>query len=297
MGKRPKKLLDQVRDALRAQHYSIHTEKTYVRWIKRYILFHGKRHPKKMGVPEIEAFLIHLAVDQNMAASTQTQALSALLFLYREVLEKELGGPIDQIRVRRPGQRVPTVLTREEVRLLLSALPGTDQTQLIVKLLYGSGLRLIECLRLRIIDLDFDHRQIAVRARKGPVTTSPCSPIASLSLSGNTCSASKQFTNKTSQMAMAPSIYLLLSRKRTLEIGAGNTSSRPAISPQIPDPASRAAIIWARAARRKQSEKRSKQSVSTNLPVAAPCAIALLLTCWMTGTTSELCKSCSVTRT
>jgi len=169
MNKQPKKLLDQVRDALRAQHYSIHTEKTYVEWIKRYILFHDKRHPNKMDVPEIEAFLTYLAADQNVAASTQNQALSALLFLYHEVLEKELQGPIDQIRARRPGQRVPTVLTREEVRLLLDALPGTAQTQLIVKLLYGSGLRLIECLRLRIVDLDFDHRQIAVRARKGPV--------------------------------------------------------------------------------------------------------------------------------
>ena len=187
MGKRPRKLLDQactelcrsVRNALRAQHYSIHTEETYVRWIKRYILFHDKRHPKKMGVPEIEAFLTHLAVDQNMAASTQNQALSALLFLYREVLEIELEGTatlppdseetVDHIRAKRPGQRVPTVLTREKVHLLLNALPGPNQTQLVVRLLYGSGLRLIECLRLRIIDLDFDHRQIAVRARKGKI--------------------------------------------------------------------------------------------------------------------------------
>jgi len=175
MGKRPKKLLDQactelcrsVRDALRAQHYSIHTEETYVRWIKRYILFHDKRHPEKMDTPEIEAFLTHLAVDQNMAASTQNQALSALLFLYLQVLEKELQGPVDHIRAKRPEQRVPTVLTRKEVRMLLEALPGADQTRLIVSLLYGSGLRLIEGLRLRIIDLDFGHRQITVRARKG----------------------------------------------------------------------------------------------------------------------------------
>jgi integron integrase len=122
-----------------------------------------------MDVPEIEAFLTHLAVDQNMAASTQNQALSALLFLYREVLEKELQGPIDHIRAKEPRQRVPTVLTREEVELLLNALPGTDQIHLVVKLLYGSGLRLIEALRLRIIDLDFAHRQITVRDRKGPV--------------------------------------------------------------------------------------------------------------------------------
>ena len=166
MNKRPKRLLDQVRDVLRAQHYSIHTEKTYVEWIKRYILFHDKRHPRQMDVPEIEAFLTHLAADQNVAASTQNQALSALLFLYREVLEKELMGPIDQIRARRPGQRVPNVLTRQEATILLNALSGVNR--LVAQLLYGSGLRLIECLRLRIIDLDFGHRQITVRARKGP---------------------------------------------------------------------------------------------------------------------------------
>lgn len=177
MNKRPKKLLDQactelcrsVREALRAQHYSIHTEETYVRWIRRFILFHDKRHPKKMDVPEIQAFLTHLAMDQNMASSTQNQALSALLFLYREVLEKELQGPIDHIRAKRPRRRVPTVLTRAEVRRLLEALPDSYQTQLVVKLLYGSGLRLIECLRLRIIDIDFDRLQITVRERKGLV--------------------------------------------------------------------------------------------------------------------------------
>jgi len=175
--KKPKKLLHRVRDVLRDQHYSIHTEKTYVRWITRYILFHDKRHPKRMGVPEIEAFLTHLAVERRVAASTQNQALSALLFLYREVLEVELEGTaalpttsegaIDYIRAKRPAQRVPNILTREEATTLLDALSGVNQ--LIAQLLYGSGLRLIECLRLRVIDLDFEHRQIAVRARKGSV--------------------------------------------------------------------------------------------------------------------------------
>ena len=189
MSQKPKKLLDRVRDTLRDQHYSIHTETTYVRWITRYILFHDNRHPQKMNVPEIEAFLTHLAVDQNMAApdpikrgsvaaSTQNQALSALLFLYREVLEKELQSPIDQIRAKRPGQRVPDILTREEATTLLNALSGVNQARpdkkgkqsgLVASLLYGSGLRLIECLRLRVIDLDFDHRQITMRARKGMV--------------------------------------------------------------------------------------------------------------------------------
>ena len=118
MTKRPKKLLDQVRDAIRVKHYSIRTEEAYVTWIKRFILFHDKRHPLEMDVPEIEAFLTHLAVDQNVAASTQNQALSALLFLYRHVLNKELEGPIDAVRAKRP-KRLPTVLTKEEVRKVI----------------------------------------------------------------------------------------------------------------------------------------------------------------------------------
>ena len=160
---RPKKLLDQVRDAIRLKHYSIRTEEAYVNWIKRYILFHDKRHPTEMGAPEVEAFLTHLAVKENVAASTQNQALSALLFLYREVLHQDLGA-IDALRARRP-KRLPTVLTKEETLRLIGCLSGTHQ--LMAKLIYGSGLRLMECLRLRVKDLDFDHRAIIVRDGKG----------------------------------------------------------------------------------------------------------------------------------
>jgi integron integrase len=157
-------LLDQVRDAIRRKHYSIRTEEAYVNWIKRFILFHDKRHPKDMGVPEIEAFLTYLAVDRNVAASTQNQALSAILFLYREVLNRELEGPIDALHAKKP-KRLPTVLTREEVLKVLGYLSRPHQ--LMAKLLYGSGLRLMECLRLRIKDLDFAQRQIIVRDGKG----------------------------------------------------------------------------------------------------------------------------------
>ncbi len=163
MNHHPKKLLDCVRDVLREKHYSIRTEQVYVDWIKRYILFHNKRHPHDMGAPEIEAFLIHLAVDLNVAASTQTQALSALLFLYRQVLEID-PGPVDAIRAKKP-KHLPTVLTREEVKIVIAAISGTNQ--LITQLLYGAGLRLIECLRLRVQEIDFDYRQIIVRNRKG----------------------------------------------------------------------------------------------------------------------------------
>jgi integron integrase len=159
----PKKLLDRMREVLRLKHYSIRTEHTYVNWAKRYILFHDKRHPQDMGAPEIAAFLTHLAVQRNVAASTQNQALCALLFLYDEVLHQDVG-PVDAIRAKKP-KRLPTVLTREEVERVIAAVTGTHR--LVVRLLYGSGLRLMECLRLRVKDVDFAYRQIVVRDGKG----------------------------------------------------------------------------------------------------------------------------------
>lgn len=158
------KLLDQVRDRVRALHYSIRTEDAYTGWIKKYILYHGKRHPDEMGAAELEAFLTHLAVERTVAASTQNQARSAILFLYGEVL----GRPIEELgRVapaKRP-ERMPVVLTREEVRAVLAQLDGTDA--LVAKLLYGSGMRLLEGLRLRVKDVDFGQRHLVVRDGKG----------------------------------------------------------------------------------------------------------------------------------
>jgi integron integrase len=180
MEPRPKKRLDHVRDAIRLKHYSRHTEEAYVTWIKRYIFFHGTRHPKDMGAAEIEAFLTHLAVQQKVAASTQHQALSALLFLYRDVLRQPLDGPIDAIRTRKP-RRLPTVLTTEETLQVIGALSGTSA--LMAKLLYGTGMRLMECLRLRVKDLDFAQRQIIVRDGKGMddrVTMLPASLVVPL---------------------------------------------------------------------------------------------------------------------
>ena len=177
---RPQKLLDQVRDRIRVKHYSRRTEEAYVDWIRRYILFHHKRHPNEMGIAEIEAFLTHLAVQKNVAASTQNQALSALIFLYREVLHLELPGLIDAVRANKP-KRLPTVLTKDEVRRVIDCLTGTHQ--LMAKLLYGSGLRLLECLRLRVKDLDFERRQLTIRDGKGMndrVTMLPESLIALL---------------------------------------------------------------------------------------------------------------------
>lgn len=158
------KLLDQVRQTIRRKHYSLRTEQTYVDWIKRYIFFHHKRHPAEMGARETEMFLNHLAVEKKVAASTQNQALSALVFLYREVLRQEFDWMSNLERAKRPA-RVPVVLTETEVKRLLANLDG--QNWLMASLLYGSGLRLMECVRLRVKDIDFEYRQIVVRDGKG----------------------------------------------------------------------------------------------------------------------------------
>jgi len=158
------RLLDQVRERLRFRHYSIRTEKVYVDWIRRFILFHGKRHPGEMGAQEVEAFLSWLATERAVAASTQNQALSALLFLYREVLAIDLPW-LDGIKPAKRPERLPVVLKREEVVAVLSRLEGRNA--LMASLLYGSGLRLMECVRLRIKDVDTERRQLLVRDGKG----------------------------------------------------------------------------------------------------------------------------------
>jgi integron integrase len=158
------RLLDQVRDALRVRHYSLRTEASYLQWIKRFILFHKKRHPRDMGEQEITAFLTHLAVDKNVAASTQNQALSAILFLYKDVLLHELGWLDNVIRAKR-SVHVPEVLSPDQVRRLLGQLDGVHQ--LVAQLLYGTGMRLMEGIRLRVQDVDFHYRQITVRDGKG----------------------------------------------------------------------------------------------------------------------------------
>ncbi|MBC7348006.1 MAG: integron integrase [Clostridia bacterium] len=158
-----KKLVDHLRQALRLKHYSYRTEEAYVDWARRFILFHGKRHPAEMGAPEIQAFLAYLAQERNVSASTQNQALSAILFLYREVLHKEID-PVVLPSAKRP-ERLPTVLTRDEVLRLINHLDGTHK--LAAQLLYGSGLRLMECVRLRVKDIDFAYKTITVRDGKG----------------------------------------------------------------------------------------------------------------------------------
>ncbi|MEZ4733637.1 MAG: phage integrase N-terminal SAM-like domain-containing protein [Caldilineaceae bacterium] len=147
MQQKPKKLLDRVLDAIRVKHYSYRAEQTYVEWVERFIRFHGVRHPAEMNVPEIEAFLTHLAIERNVSPSTQNQALSALLFLYRHVLNIELTARIDAVRAKKE-KHLPTVLTKEEVRQVMERMSGLHQ--LMAQLLYGSGMRLMEFATLHL---------------------------------------------------------------------------------------------------------------------------------------------------
>jgi integron integrase len=179
---RPPKLLEQVRDRLRVKHYSLQTEKQYIQWVRRFIWFNGKRHPKDLGATEVEAFLTHLAVVGQVSASTQNQALSALLFLYKEVLSVDLPWLDNVVRAKRP-QRLPVVLSRAEVREVLMRMNGVYG--LMANLLYGTGMRIMECVRLRVKDVDFDRCEILVRDGKGGkdrVTMLPTVVVAPLKL-------------------------------------------------------------------------------------------------------------------
>jgi len=171
---KPKKLLEQMRDVMRLKHYSLRTERTYCDWVERFIRFHGKRHPRELGNAEVTEFLTHLARDGDVAASTQNQALSALLFLYKQVLEEKIGW-LDGVERAKKPVRVPVVLSRDEVHKVFAQLHGTPK--LMAGLLYGSGLRLLECLRLRVKDIDLARARITVREGKGGKDRVTMSPV------------------------------------------------------------------------------------------------------------------------
>lgn len=160
-----KKLLDQLRDQIRLKQYSPRTEKTYIRWVREYILFHNKRHPSEMGTVELNQFITHLVVDRKVSASTQNQAISSILFLYRNVLKTELNETdINFVRPKK-GKRVPTVLSKRESNAVIAQLSGAYK--LMTQIMYGSGLRLMECVRLRVKDVDFENQHLTVYDGKG----------------------------------------------------------------------------------------------------------------------------------
>ena len=158
------KLADRIREVIRLKHYSLRTEKSYLSWIKRYMLYHHMRHPREMGIEEIESFLSHLAIDRKVSSSTQNQAFNAILFLYRHVLSIDLDGSIDAVRAKRPG-RIPVVMSHDEAMRVIASIEGTHK--LMAQLLYGSGLRLMECTRLRVKDVDFAMHTITIQDGKG----------------------------------------------------------------------------------------------------------------------------------
>ena len=201
---RAPKLLEQVVDAIRIRHYSIRTEEAYVYWVRAFIRFHGLRHPRDMGAREVTTFLSHLATERDVAAATQQQALSALLFLYRHVLEIDLPWLDDLVRPKKPA-RLPTVLNHDEVARLLAAV--RPEYTLMVHLLYGTGMRLMECLRLRIKDVDFVRGEILVRDGKGAkdrVTVLPKSLVEPLQ---KQFSVARQLFDKDRE-ANRPGVYL-----------------------------------------------------------------------------------------
>ena len=226
------KLLDQVRQAVRSRHLSYNTEQAYVGWIKRFIFFHKKRHPKEMAELEIGQFLSSLATDAHVAASTQNQALNALLFLYNEVLEQKVGFIQGVVRAKRPS-RLPVVLTKEEVQRMLNCITGTPW--LMAMLLYGAGLRLMECCRLRIKDIDFSRNQIVVRAGKGNKDRYTMLPaLAKEPLLQQLQAVKRQHEEDLKRGLGRVSLPHALERKYRMPIksGAGNgCSRRPAITP------------------------------------------------------------------
>lgn len=164
MSRQQPKLLDRMREAIRVKHYALATERTYIHWAKRFILFHNKRHPAEMGAPEVEAFLSALATERNVSASTQNQAMHAILFLYKDVLGINLPW-LDGITRAKVAKRLPSVLTVTETQRMMRHVSGTNG--LIIKLLYGTGMRIKECLRLRVKDVDIERNQVTIREGKG----------------------------------------------------------------------------------------------------------------------------------
>jgi hypothetical protein len=294
---RPPRLLDRVRQALRARHYSRRTEESYVAWIWRYIVFHGKRHPIELGAPEVTRFLTWLAVDGRVAASTQNQALSVLLFLYREVLEVDLPWLGEIVRAKRP-EHVPVVLARDEVRALLQRLDGLPR--LMAYLLCGAGLRVLECCRLRVQDVDFATNQIVVRGGKGDkdrVTMLPAIVRANLAphLQEVALSTTPTLPTAPARSSSRPRCGERI-RPRP-DSGSGSGCSPPRASTATDSPASCVATTCTNQSCNARSRLPRVTPGSPSAPAPTPCAIRSRRSCSRTATTSERFRSCSATAT
>jgi len=296
---KPKPLLDQVREAVRLKHYSRSTEDTYHNWVKRFILFHNRRHPKDMGAPEITAFLTHLAVEENVAASTQRQALSAIIFLYREVLQQELEALPDVVRAKQP-QRLPVVLTKAEVQAVLRHVP--NEYQVMAKLLYGSGLRLMECVRLRVKDLDFAQQLIVVRDGKGMKDRVTMLPDQLRTPLETHLLQVKHLHTQDLERGYG-AVYLPFALERKYPNAhkewreAGNMSSPLALSLPTRVTASPAATMWTPADYRRPSKRPCAPRASPRTLPAIVSATRLPPTCSKPAMTSGRCRSCWATRT
>lgn len=295
--KQAPRLLDQVRERLRRLGRAKRTEEAYVGWIRRFILANGKRHPDTMGAPQVEAFLTHLAASDNVAPSTQNQALAALLFLYREVLGRELPWMDEIQRAKRP-RRLPTVLTEDEVSALLAQMEGCHG--LMAALLYGTGMRLMECVRLRIKDVDFGRNEVVVRDGKGGKDRRTILPQSLRGPLLAQVEAARQVLRAIWSRVMARSGYRrhwhASIRTRRVRL-AGSTCSRRRAAASIRAAARCAGIMWTRRGCSARSRRPAGRRDWRSRPVATRCGIPSPRTCWKPVTTSARCRSCSATRT
>ncbi len=286
------RLLDQVRQAIRTRHYSYRTEKAYVHWIKRYIFFHDKRHPAEMAEFEIGRFLSSLATEGHVSASTQNQAFNALLFLYHEVLDKKIGLIDGVVRAKRP-ERLPVVLTKDEVKKVIDHITGVPRLMAI--LLYGAGLRLMECCRLRVKDIDFSRNEIVVRSGKGNkdrYTMLPSAVRDSLVQHLRDVRAQHEADLKRGLAGFHCRMLWTENIPAPVKNGAGNGFFRPPVISPIGSRANSAGIISTNPCCNAHLKKRGSKPEFSNRQGAIHCVIHLRRTCWRTVTIFEPSKNC-----
>ena len=297
MDKKPG-LLAVTREKMRTRHLALRSEQTYLQWIRRYVVFHKRRHPRELGATEVEQFLTHLAVDRKVSAATQNQALQALLFLYRHVLEIDLPWLANVTRAVAP-KRLPVVLTRAEVSALLSQLEGTPW--LVASLLYGSGLRLMEGLRLRVKDLALERGELMVREAKGGKDRVTMLPAALRDAVARAPVETPVVVRGGAAAAAARASPCLMpwraSTPRPPRSGAGSTCSRPRRSAATRTRARRCATTCTRRQCSGRCRARCARPASRSRRAVIRCATASPPTCWRTATTSARSRSCSATST